>query len=108
MSEKPKADRVEALHKTGSQREGAEGREFEDYIEIVSLGWPATPSAECSRRRLVQGIQSQCMGERHREGAKIRSAIHDAKARQPQVSFDDLEPENGPVYPISVLSKLAG
>jgi hypothetical protein len=48
------------------------------------------------------------MGERHREGAKIRSAIHDAKARQPQVSFDDLEPENGPVYPISVLSKLAG
>jgi len=32
--------------------------------------------------------------------AEIRSAIHDAKARQPQVSLYDLGTEDGPVHPI--------
>jgi hypothetical protein len=67
---------------------------------VVSLGRAAAPSAKRSRRRLVQGIQPQCMSKRHREGAEIRSAIHDAKARQTQVSIDDLEFKKGSVYSI--------
>jgi hypothetical protein len=81
MSEKAEAERVEAVHKTGSQWKRAEGREFEDHIEMVSLGRAAAPSAKCSRWRLIQGIEPQRMSKRHREGAEIRSAIHEAKTR---------------------------
>jgi len=88
MSEKAEAERVEAVHKTGSQWKRAEGGEFEDHIEMVSLGRAAAPGAKRSRRRLVQGIQPQRVSK-HREGAEIRSAIHDAKARQPQGSLYD-------------------
>src|ERR1017187_6944754 len=81
MSEKAEAERVEAVHKTGSQWKRAEGREFEGHIEMVSLGRAAAPSAECSRWLPVQGIEPQRMSKRHREGAEIRSAIHEAKTR---------------------------
>jgi hypothetical protein len=94
------ADHVEAVHKTGSQWKCAEVREFEYHIEMVSLGRAAARSAERSRRRLVQGIQPQCMSKRHREGTEIRSTIHDAKAGQPRVSVDDLELKNRSVYSI--------
>src|ERR1022692_2825526 len=75
MSEKAEAERVEAVHKTGSQWKRAEGREFEDHIEMVSLGRAAAPSAKCSRWRLVQGIRPQRVSKRHREGAETPLAF---------------------------------
>ena len=73
---------------------------------MVSLGWAAAPGANRGGRRLVQGVQFQCVSKRHREGAEIRSAIHDAKARQSQVSLDDLELENGSVDPINGIRRI--
>ena len=75
--------------KPARQWKRAEGGEFEDHIEMVSLGRAAAPSARCSRWRLIQRIEPQRVSKRHREGAEICSAIHDAKARQPQGSLYD-------------------
>ena len=57
--------------------------EIRDPVEMVSLGRAAAPGAKRSRWRVVQGIQPQRVRNRNREVAEVRSAIHEAKERQP-------------------------
>jgi hypothetical protein len=56
MSAKPEAERVEAVHKTGSQWKRAEGREFEDHIEMVSLGRPPLPAPNVAEGVWFKGL----------------------------------------------------